>query len=190
MYMKHLTLLAAFMALFFLSCSKIGPLESNEAGFISVDGVKMISLNYGYEANQKPIGFSKSVWRLFEKKQELGSIDWDQMVVYLTASVNPVTGETYPSSIDVCGVPGCEKIYLDGIKYEEGKGYYHNKLAHYVKPGEEPEWDVTPVTFRWFSYPESCEYLQMDITIEKDGKEIRIVYDGPTPNDGEVWMVN
>lgn len=188
--MKHLTILAAFMALFSLSCSKIGPLESNETGYISVDGVKILSLNYGYENDYSHVGGSKSAWHLFEKKQEPGAVDWKQTVVSLKAGVNPVTGETIPGAVFVTGVPGCENIYMDIIDYEEGRGYYHRELAHFVKPGEEPEWNLTPVTFRWFSYPDSCEHLQVDLTIEKNGKKIRIVFDGPTPNDGEVWMMN
>ena len=188
--MKHIHIIAAYVTLIFLSCSKIEGLGPGETGFVSVDGEKKISLDYGYEADYSGIAMGRSIWHLFEKEQEPGSIDLEQAVVYLRAGVNPVTGESYPLTVFVEGVPGSENIYLDGIQYEEGKGYYFKELAHFVQAGEEPEWNLIPVTFKRFSFPDSCGHLQADITVEKNGRKVRIVFDGTTPNDGNVYMMN
>ena len=190
MCMKQLNIIAAFVALIFLSCSKINGLGPGETGFVSVDGEKKISLNYGYEADKSKIAMRRSNWTLFQKQQQPGSIDLKQYIVYLQAASNPVTGESYPCTLFVLDVPGCEDIYLDGIQYEEGKGYYYKELAHPVREGEEPEWNLIPVTFKRLSFPDSCEHLQADITVEIYGKKVRIVFDGATPNDGKDYMMH
>ena len=188
--MKQLGIIAACVALCFLSCSKIDGLKSDEKGFVSVDGERKISLDYGYEADYSGIAMGKSVWHLFERQQQPGSVDLEQYVVYLRAGANPVTGKSYPYTVFVKSVPGCEDFYLDGIQYEEGKGYFYKELAHFVQAGEEPEWNLIPVTVHRFSFPDSCGRLQADITVEKNGRKVRIVFNGPTPNDGIVYMMD
>jgi hypothetical protein len=169
------------------ACHKDG-LEFGEKGFVSVNGEKVIQLDYGYEADMSSIGMGKGCWHIFEKGQKKGHLDYEQYKVRLRSGVDPDSGEPYPFSVFVEGIPGCENIYIDGLKRSDD-GRFRYREHKYVPEGEAPRHVDYTVHVDQFSYSASFTSLNVDITIVSDAATVRIVYSGSTPNDGmEYYM--
>lgn len=184
--MKKLLFVLAVLSL--ASCHKDG-LGFGEKGFVSVNGEKVIHLNYGYEADMTGIGLGKGCWYIFEESQKKGKLDYEQSVVNLHSGIDPDTGEPYPFSLFVKDLPGSEAIFIDGLERSED-GRYQYRERKYVAEGESPRNVDYTVTVDQFSYSSSYTRLKVDITIVSDAATVRIVYSGSTPNDGMKYYVN
>ena len=185
---RIIIVLAAVLAL--AGCSK-GDLYLGGKGYVRVDEEKKISLDYAYQADMNGIGYGDAIWYLFEEKQEIGAIDYEACKVYLRAGKDS-KGRDYPFTVFVRDVPGCGAIWLDGIDLGE-EGYFFKELAHFVKEGEEPEYNTYKVKVDKFSYKRGITTrLNVDITITCDAFDysVRIVYSGATPYDGMTYMVD
>lgn len=184
--MKKFLFILAVLSL--AACHKDG-LGFGEKGFVSVNGEKVIQLDYGYEADMSSIGMGKGCWHIFEKSQKRGDLDYEQYVVRLRSGVDPDSGDPYPFSIFVRDFPGCEAIYIDGLKRSED-GRYQYRERKFVAEGEAPRNVDYTVTVDQFSYNAFYTNLKVDITIVSDAATVRIVYSGSTPNDGMEYYVN
>lgn len=183
--MKNCCIVLASLLLL-TACTKVFPYWG-ENGFVSVDGEKKLSLDYLYRADMRGIGLGDLIWYGFEKSQKIGEIDYDDTKLNLRANTDK-QGVLYPFTVFIHDVPGCEDLFLDGIDLGE-KGYYSKRLAHYVKEGEEPEYNYYYVQVDAFSF--ESPRLKVDLTITSDAFDhaIRIKYSGKTPFDGmQYWM--
>lgn len=182
---RIIIVLAAVLAL--AGCSK-GDMYLGGSGYVKVDGVKKLSLKYAYGSNRKQ--GTRDFWYIFEEKQEVGALNYEKYNVFMNHVVDE-EGVERPGALTVNGVPGCENIYLDGIERDE-EGYYYKKLAHFIKEGEEPEYITYRVKIdkfkfdRYYSFGTLQTNLKADITITSDAFDyaVRIVYSGPTTDDG------
>ena len=182
---RIIIVLAAVLAL--AGCSK-GDLYLGGSGYVKVDGVKKMSLKYAYGSNRKQ--GTRDFWYIFEDKQEVGALNYEKSNVFMNHVVDE-EGVERPGAVTVHGVPGCEDIYLSGIERDE-EGYYYKKLAHFIKEGEEPEYITYRVKIDKFKFDRHYSFgtlqtnLKADITITSDALDyaVRIVYTGPTTDDG------
>ena len=165
--------------------------KEDSAGFVSVNGEQMVSLGYCYEADMQSIGLGRA-WRLFEKEQKEGALNYEQGLIYLKGNEDDMGA--YPFTVFVTHVPGCEGIYLDGIQRAEDGSLLFKQLAHIVKEGEEPEYITYTVSVETFTFTlnDDGAQLDVDITITSDASDVvvRIVFSGPTPNDGMEYMMD
>lgn len=182
MYMKRVFcgILATIML---TACSK-DELGLFENGFISVNGVKVQEINYGYEANMETIGSGKANWKLFDQSQKKGDLDYDHYHAYLRAATDPTTFKPYPFTVFITNIPGYKNIYIDGL-YPTENGDYFLRVPIDATP-DGPVYAEYYVTVNKFSYNSSCTNLKADIVIKSDqfDYEVRLVYSGSTPNDG------
>ena len=188
--MKKVFALFLLFALF--SCNKndlnvdLG-LAPGETGYLSVDGEKVTSINYGYEADMSNIGFEKGYWHFFESRQRIGDVNLNDMAVSLRAVIDPETGEQRLFSISIKNIPGHDGIYIDGMTRNDDGSYHYR--GRFVEEGEAPTYVDYTIRVNKFSFNDSYTSLQADITISSDF-EVRVVYSGETPNDGMHYMMN
>ena len=159
-----------------------------ENGYLVVDGEKVMSLNYGYEADMDRIAYGKGNWYLFNKSQTPGEINYEDVVVKLRASVDPKTGKAYPDIIFVRNIPGHDGIYIDGLT-EDKDGIHKFREYKYAGEGVSPTYVDYTIKVNRFSFNSSYTSLHADITITSDF-EVRIVYSGKTPNDEMEYLLD
>lgn len=185
---KVFSIITATLTLLMTSCGKDGGLGLFEKGYVSVNGEKVLQINYGYEADMSTIGLGKEYWLLFEEPQEKGNIDFEELRVRLRGARNQDDGTYYPFTLFITGVPSCNNIYIDGMeKGEDGKYHYtHNSWDSETETLKGTEYTIS---VRRFSTNSSCSRLSADITVESPDGTVRVVYSGSTPNDGmEYYM--
>lgn len=165
------------LALFLVSCSK----DQVASGYISVDGEKRLELKCGFEADMSGIGMGKHNWHLFENVVEAGS---ESKIAQYAVTVWSASSEPRLSSLIFSDIPGYGYLYLEF----SGTGT-STVTGRYAEIGGQGKDISGTARVNAFSYNSSSTYLRLDVTFFLD-KTIRLVFKGPTPNDGIKWMVD
>lgn len=174
------------LSLFAVSCAKNQAGEAatentDSVGYISVDGARVVELKCGFEADMSPKGWGKNNWNLFAIEQTVGNVDINKCAVSIQASES--TAVLY--SLYVYDIPGYGNLILElsqtGTTSFDVQGRFVEKMGadgskHISGTAKLDDYVINALATQ----------LDLDLVLNLD-KVIRVVFHGPTPNDGLSW---
>ncbi|MBO4634233.1 MAG: hypothetical protein J5669_02540 [Bacteroidales bacterium] len=171
------------LSLFAVSCAKNQPGEAaaenaESVGYISVDGTRVVELKCGFEADMSPMLMGKNNWNLFAEPQEAGSVDMNKCKVGIQAS----PGNPSLRHVWIYGVSPYKQLYLELTSVSSTEYDVKDEFPQSSDSGK-----LGTAKVDTFVINTSATQLDLDIVLSLD-KEIRIVFHGPTPNDGLNWI--
>lgn len=174
---RILTRLFVLVSFFAASCVK----EEMGAGYINIGGVRRLDIKCGFQADMSALGLGKNVWHLFASKQQAGKVDFD----YCAVKVSAAPDERALVSMNIYGIPNYGDLEVkfsgSGPKEYEIEGTITNQTGNNKDIQMSGTAEVSS-----FSFNANATSLNLDVLFNLD-RQIRVVYRGPTPNDGKSW---